>query len=166
LGSFGHNSLEYCAYFSSPWPRVIIHVRVFGNFLSPNIILLHIYNLGSIVFAWSIFSWIMHRNSPFDCTNSVLQVWYKFLLDSWCKICFFSFTSYFITSLLFFPNLDIKSFKDFQTMHFANTYPHFCTSSFKWCIFLNLFIAYWEIPPMLNSLFIFQPTNTEKKKKY
>jgi hypothetical protein len=112
LGSFGHNSLEYYAYLSSPWPCTIIPIRVMGNFPRPNIILLHTHNLGKIVFAWSILSWIMHRNSSFDCIDSILQVWYKFLHDSWCRICFFSFASYFKTSLLLFPNLDIKSFKD------------------------------------------------------
>jgi hypothetical protein len=111
LGSFGHNLLAYCAYLSSLWPCTIILVEM-GNCLSPNIILLHTYNLRSAIFAWSILSWIMQKNSSFNCTNSVLQVWYKFLHDSWCKICFFSFTSYSTASLLFFPNLDIKSLKD------------------------------------------------------
>ncbi len=112
LGSFSHNLLEYCAYLSSPWPCVIIPVRVMGNCPRPNIILLHTYNLGSIVFAQSILSWIMHRNSSFDCIDSILQVWYKFLHDSWCRISFLSFASYFKASLLFFANLDIKSFRD------------------------------------------------------
>jgi hypothetical protein len=112
----------------------------------------------------SILSWIMHRNSSFDHTDFVLQVWYKFLHDSCCRICFLSFVSYFKTFLLFFPNLDIKSFKDSQTMHFANIDPHFCTSTFKWCCFLNLLIGDWKILPMLNSLLIYHPTNTKKQR--
>jgi hypothetical protein len=131
LGSFGHNSLEYCAYFSSSWPCAIILVRVMGNCPSSYIILLHTYNLGSTIFAWSILSWIMYRNASFDCTDFVLQIWYNFLHDSWCKISFLSFASYSKTSLLLFPNLDIKSFKDSQIMHFANIDPHFHTSTFN-----------------------------------
>jgi hypothetical protein len=123
--------------------------------------LLHTCNLESTLFAWSILSWIMHRNSSFDHINFVLQVCYKFLHDSWCKICFLSFASYFRASLLFLPNLDIKSFKDSQTVQFANTNPPFCTLTFKWCFFFNLLIVDWEIPPMLNSLLIYQPTNTK-----
>jgi hypothetical protein len=137
------------------------HALVMGNCPSPNIILLHTYNLRNIVFAWSILSWIMHRNSFFDCIKSILQIWYKFLHDSWCKICFFSFASYFIASLLFFLNLDIKLFRDSQTVHFANTNLHFHTSTFRWCFFFNLFIANLEIPPMFNSFFIYQPINTK-----
>ncbi len=90
---------------------IIILVRVISNFPNLNIILLHTYNLGNAIFAWSILSWIIHRNSSFDCINFVFQVWYKFLHDSWCKVCFLSFASYFKTSLLLFPNLDIKSFR-------------------------------------------------------
>jgi hypothetical protein len=123
-----------------------------GNCPSPSIILLHICNLGSTVFAWSISSWIIHRNSSFDCINFVFQIWYKFLDDYWCKICFFNFTSYFKASLLFFPNLDIKSLRDSQIVHFINTNPRFHTSTFKWCIFLNPLIIDWKIPPMFNSL--------------
>jgi hypothetical protein len=74
LGSFGHNSLKYCAYFSSPWPCVIILIRIIGSCPSLDIILLHTYNLGRAIFAWSILSWIMHRNSSFDCTNFVFQI--------------------------------------------------------------------------------------------
>jgi hypothetical protein len=95
-------------------------MRVMDNFPSP-IILLHICNLGNAIFAWSILSWIMQRNSSFHCIDSILQVWYKFLHDSWCKMCFLIFTSYFKASLLFFCNLDIKFLKDSQIMHFANT---------------------------------------------
>ncbi len=135
-----------------------------GNCPSLDIILLHTCNLGSAIFAWSILSWIMDRNSSFNHTNFILQIWYKFLHDSWCRICFINFTSYFKTSLLFFPNLDIKSFKDSQTMHFTNTNPHFRTSTFKWCLFLNLFVADWKIPPMCNFLLICQPTNIKKQR--
>jgi hypothetical protein len=101
LGSFGHNSLEYCAYLSSPWP--CYHTREGNGQLSKlNIILFHICNLGSAIFAWSILSWIMQRNSSFDRTNFVFQIWYNFLHYSWCKICFFNFVSYYRASLLFF----------------------------------------------------------------
>ncbi len=81
LGSFGHYLLKCYAYFSSPWACAIIPIKVMGNCLNPNIILLHTCNLGCVVFAWSILSWLMHRNSSFNCTNSLLQVWYKFLYD-------------------------------------------------------------------------------------
>jgi len=74
LGSFGHNSLYYFAYLSSPWPCTIILVRVMGNCPRLDIILLHTCNLGSVVFEWSIFAWIMCRNSFFDRTNFVFQV--------------------------------------------------------------------------------------------
>jgi len=84
LGLFGHIPLEYCAYFSSQWPCNIIPIRVMGNCSSLDIILLHTCNLGSVVFAWSILSWIMHKNSSFDSIDSGLQVWYMFLNDSWC----------------------------------------------------------------------------------
>ncbi len=164
LGLFGHNSLNYCAYLSSPWPWTIISMRVMDNFPSPNIVLLHTCNLGSAIFTWSILSWILQRNSSFDRTNSILQVWYKFLHDSWCKICFLIFTSYFKASLLLFPDLDIKFLRDSQLMHFANTDPHFHTSTFKWCLFFNLLITDWEIPLMFNSLLIYQPTNMKTNK--
>ncbi len=130
-----------------------------GQLSKPKYHFLHTYNLGSTVFAWSILSWIMHRNSSFNCINSILQVWYNFLYDFWCKICFLSFASYFRASLLFFPNLDIKSFRYSHIVHFTNTNPHLGTSTFRWCLFFNLLIANWEIPPMFNSLFICQLTN-------
>jgi hypothetical protein len=95
LGLFGHDSLEYYAYFTYPWPCVIVLIRVMGNCPRLNIILLHTYNLGNAVFAWFILSWIMHKNSSFNRIES-LQIWYKFLYDSWCKICFLCFTPYFI----------------------------------------------------------------------
>jgi hypothetical protein len=66
--------------------------------------------------------------------------------------------------LPFFPNLNIKSFMDSQTGHFANTNPYFCTSTFKWCLLLNMFITNWEIALMFNSLFICHPTNTKINK--
>jgi hypothetical protein len=163
LGSFGHNSLEHYAYFSSSWPCTIIPIRVMGNCLSQVIILLHTCNLRSAIFAWSILSWIMHRNSSFNHTNIVLQIWYNFLYDSWCKICFLSFASYFRASLLFFLNLDIKSLRDSQIVHFKNMDPRFHTSTFKWFLFLNLLITNWEIHPMFNSLFIYQPKNIKKR---
>jgi hypothetical protein len=52
LGLFGHISLEYCAYVSSPWPCTIIPVKVISNYPRLDIILLHTYNIGNIVFAW------------------------------------------------------------------------------------------------------------------
>jgi hypothetical protein len=66
--------------------------------------------------------------------------------------------------LLLFPNLDIKFFKDSQTMHFANINPRFCTLTFKWSLFLNLLIPNWKIPLMFNSSLIYHPTNTKKQK--
>jgi hypothetical protein len=137
LGSFGHNSLKYCAYFSSPWPCAIIPVRIMGNYPRLDIILLHICNLGSASFACSILSWIMHRNSSFDPTNSILQIWYKLLHDSWCRIYFLYFASYFKASLLFFPNLDIKSFKDSQIMHFLKHKPPFSHIDIEMVSFLQ-----------------------------
>jgi len=156
LGLFGFNSLEYCAYFSSSCPCVIIPMRVMGNCPSPYIILLQTCNLGSAVFTWSILSWIMHRNSSFDCINSILQAWYKYLYNSWCKICFLSFLSYSIVSLLFLPTFDIKSLTDSQIVHLAKIDLRFCTSTFWWCLFFNLLMANWETPPMFNSLLIYK----------
>jgi hypothetical protein len=66
--------------------------------------------------------------------------------------------------LLLFPDLDIKFLRDSQLMHFANTDPHFHTSTFKWCLFFNLLITDWEIPLMFNSLLIYQPTNMKTNK--
>jgi hypothetical protein len=141
LGSFGHNSLEYCAYISFPCPCAIIPMRVMGNCPSLNIILLQTYNLGNAVFPRSILSWIMHRNSSFNRINFVLQMWYKFLCDSWCKICFFNFPSYLIASLLFLPTFDIKFLRYSQIVHLAKIDPCFCTSIFRWWLFFNLFMA-------------------------
>jgi hypothetical protein len=45
--------------------------------------------------------------------------------------------------LLFFPNSDIKSFRDSQIVLFTNKDPCFRTSTFKWCHLLNLLIANW-----------------------
>ncbi len=141
LGSFGHNSLKYCAYISSLRPCAIILMRVTSNCPNPNIILLQTCNLGSATFAWSILSWIMHRNSSFDRINYVLQMWYKFLHNFWCKICFLNFPSYSISSLLFIPTFDIKSLRDSQIVHLAKTDPCFHTLTFQWCLFLNLFMV-------------------------
>jgi hypothetical protein len=137
----------------------------YGQLSKTNIILLHTYNLGNIFFAWSILSWIMHRNSSFDCIDSVLQVWYKFLHEYWCRICFLSFASYFKTSLQFFSNWISSPSRIHKIVHFANTNPCFHTSTFKWSFFLNLLIVDWKIPPMLNYLLIYQP-KTLKIKKY
>jgi hypothetical protein len=89
LGSLGHNSLKYYAYISSLCPCIIISMKVTSNCPSLKIILLAIWNLGSVVFAWSILSWIMHKNSFLDHTHFNLWVWYKLLHDSWCNMCFF-----------------------------------------------------------------------------
>jgi hypothetical protein len=132
-----HLNIEHLSF---PCPWAIIHVRVIGSCPSPNIILLHIYNLGKAVFVWFILSWIMHRSFSFDQMDFVLHVWYKFLHNSWYKMCFLNFISYSIASLLCFPNLDIKSLKDSQTIHFAKTKPRFHTSMLRWCLFLNLVI--------------------------
>jgi hypothetical protein len=144
---------------SSPCPWTIIHVRIIGNCPSLDIILLHICNLGRVVFTWSILSWTVHMNSSFDWTNFVFHVWYKLIHDYWCRMCFISFISYSISLLLCFPNLNIKSLRDSQTLHFAKTNLHLCTSMLRWCLFLNLLIIDWEIPLMLNSLLICDNTN-------
>ncbi len=154
LGSIGHKSLKYYAYFLFPWPCTIILVRLMGNCLIPKIILLATWNLKSAIFAWSNLSWITHKNSSFDRTNSNFQIWYMFLHESWCKICFINFNSYSFASLLLFPNFNIKSVKDSHTLHFAKIKPLFHTSTLRWCFFLNLPIINWKIPPMFNSLFI------------
>jgi hypothetical protein len=136
------------------------HVHVLtGNCPSPKIILLQIYSLGNAIFARSNLSWIMHRNSSFDHIDYVFHVWYKLSHHSWCKMCFLGFTSYSIASLRCFPNLDIKSLRDSQTMHFVKTNLHFHTSTLKWCLFFNLFVVDWEIPPMFNSLLTCNNTN-------
>ncbi len=124
-----------------------------GLFPSPKIILFFIWNLRSVIFAWSIFSWITHRNSSLDYTNFDLQVWYKLLQDSWCNICFLNFNSYSFASLLFLPNLDIKSFNDSHIVHLANINLLFQTSTLRWCLFSNMFIDNWNILPMFNFLF-------------
>jgi hypothetical protein len=164
LGSFGHNSLEYCAYISFPCPCVIIHVKVMGNCLNPNMILLQTCNLDKAVFSRSILSWIMHRNSSFNRINFIFQMWYTIFHDFWCKICFLSFYSYLITSLLFLPTFDIKSLRDSQIVHLAKIDLPFWTSTFRWFPFLNLFMAYWKIPLMLNSLLICNKTIWKQKK--
>jgi hypothetical protein len=115
--------------------------RVMGNCPSPNIILLQTCNLGNVIFARSILSWIMHRNSSFNHTNSILHMWYKFLHDFWCKICFLSFSSYLIASLLFLPTFDIKFLRDSQIVHLAKTDLRFHTLTFRWYLFFNLFMA-------------------------
>jgi hypothetical protein len=48
LGSFGHNSFKYYAYLSSSCPCIIIPMRVAGNCLNLDFILLQICNLGSV----------------------------------------------------------------------------------------------------------------------
>jgi hypothetical protein len=153
LGSLGHNSMEYWAYLSSPWPWAIIPINVMG---SPQIIFFATYNLRSAIFKWSIFSWITHKNSSLDYIDLNLQIWYKLLHNTWCKICFLSFNSYFLASLLFLANFDIKSFSDLHIIHFAKTKPFFLTSTLRWCLFLNLLIVDYEIPQMFNSLLIYE----------
>jgi hypothetical protein len=99
--------LEYCAYLSSPWPWTIILINVMGKCPSSQIILFATYNLASVVFAWFILSWTIHKNSSLDRTDSNLQVWYQLLHDFWCNRHFFNFTSYSSMSLLFFPILTL-----------------------------------------------------------
>ncbi len=125
-----------------------------GNCPSPQIILFATCNLGSVVFTWSILSWIMHRNSSLECTYLDLQVWYKLLHNSWCKRCFLNFNSYSLTSLLLFPNFDIKSFSDWHIVHFVNIEPLILTWTLRWCLFLNMLIVNYKIPPMFNSLLL------------
>jgi hypothetical protein len=149
---------------SHPHDHVLLNTcKGMGNCPSLDIILLHTYNLGNVVFTWSILSWLMHRNSSINHTDFILQIWW---VSTWflVQICFLIFASYSKPSLLFFPNLDIKSFGYSQIVHSTNTNPYFHTSTLRWCLFLNLFIANWKIPPMFNSLFICQPTNTRTKK--
>jgi hypothetical protein len=78
LGSFGRKLLELYIFFI---PMTIHYHFCKGNEQLPKAKyhLLHTCNLGSQVFPWSILSWIMHKNSSFDHTHYVLQVWYKFL---------------------------------------------------------------------------------------
>jgi hypothetical protein len=125
-----------------------------GNCLSPQIIFFATYNLGSVVFTWSILSWITQKNSSLDHISFDLQIWYKLLHDSWCKRCFLNFCSYSFASLLFLPNFDIKSFSDSHIIHFAKIEPLFLTLTLRWCLFLNLLIADHIILPMFNSLLI------------
>ncbi len=102
-----------------------------GNFPSPYIILFTTCKLEDAIFAWSILSWITYKNSSFDHIDSDLQVWFKLLHDYWCKRCFFNFSSYSFASLLFFPNLNIKSLKDSHVIHFAKVGPLFHTLGCK-----------------------------------
>ncbi len=65
LGSFSHNSLEYCICMTMRY-----HTNEGNGQLSkPKNHFVFIWNLGSAVFAWSILSWITHRNSSLDRTN-------------------------------------------------------------------------------------------------
>jgi len=91
-------------------------------------------------------------NASLDLTDLHLQLWYNLLHDSCYKRCFLNFISYFLISLLFLPNFDIKSFSDSHKEHFAKIEPFFITSTLKWCLFFNLLIAKCEIFPMFNSL--------------
>jgi len=164
LGSFGHNSIEYYAYISSPWPCVIIRVRVISNCPSPDIILLHTCNLGSAIFAWSILSWIIHKNSSFDRIDFVFQVRYKILHDFWCRICFLALFHTLKPHYYSFP-IWISSPSGIHKQCILQTQtPTFALFTFRWCLFFNLFIVDWKIPPMFNSLFICQPKNTKTKK--
>jgi hypothetical protein len=126
--------------------------RKFSNTQNHFVGLLEPWEFRSIL-SWITYNWEFIFKSH---TNSDLQIWYKLMYDSWCKMCFFNFNSYFFTSLLFFSNFDIKSFKDSHTIHFAKTDTFFHTSILKRCFFFNLFIVDWKIPPMLNSLLIYK----------
>jgi hypothetical protein len=65
---------------------------------------------------------------------------------------FFQLYFIFFCIIIIFLNLDIKSFKDWHTIHFAKPNLLFPTFTLKWCFFLNLFIKIWKIPPMVNLL--------------
>jgi hypothetical protein len=49
----------------------------------------------------------------------------------------FQFQFMLIPTSIFFPTLDIKSFKNLHTMHFAKVEPLFRTSTLKWYSLLN-----------------------------
>jgi hypothetical protein len=100
-----------------------------GNWPNLQIILLVIWSLGNAIFAWSILLWITYRIESLEGTNSNLQIWYKFLHYSWCKLYFFNFSSYSFALLFVFLNLEIKSFRDSHIIHFAKT--NLCFKSFN-----------------------------------
>ncbi len=147
MGSLSHNLLEYYAYLSSPWPYAIIPVKVTSNCPTPKIILLATWNFGSVVFTWSILSWITHK----FWSLSMVQAFAWFLMQN---VLFSTLVHILLHHYYFFPNFNIKSLKDSHTIHFTKTYPLFCRFVLKWCLFLNLFIVDWEIPSMFNFLLI------------
>jgi hypothetical protein len=76
-----------------------------------------------------------------------------------------TFVGLLMQSMLFLPNLDIKSFNDSHIIHLANIDLLFCTSTLRWCLFLNLLIVDWEIPPMFKSLLIYMHIIMKLKKQ-
>jgi len=83
-------------------------------------------------------------------------------------LCFFNLISCSFTLRLFFPTLDIKSFKDSQKIHLAKIDPLIQTSTFRCFFFLNQFIADYEILPICNSLLIYknlEETNYKNEKQ-
>ncbi len=128
-----------------------------GNYPSPQIILFTTYNFGSVVFTQSILLWIMHNLKfifgPHKLKPlSMVQASRQLLMQE----VFLQLQFIFFPSLLFLPNFDLNSFSDSHTIHFAKIEPLFLTSTFRWCLFLNLLITDCEIPPMLNSLLIYR----------
>jgi hypothetical protein len=70
------------------------------------------------------------------------------------KCVFFKLQFILLCITIFFLDFNIKSLRDSHIIHFAKIERFFITSTLKWCIFLNLLIIDWEIPPMFNSLII------------
>lgn len=64
----------------------------------------------------------------------------------------------FLTPILFFPTLDIKSFYYSQILLFAKSKPLFLTSTFKWFLFFFWLIVSCNI---LNSTLIYMETRTK-----
>jgi len=62
---------------SSPCPWTIIPVNVTNNCTNPNTILFFTWNWSKAVLEWFILSWIKHKKSSLECTNSTLHVWYR-----------------------------------------------------------------------------------------
>ncbi len=68
------------------------------------------------------------------------------------NVMFFKFNLMFLHTSVSFLALDIKFFKDSQTIHSTKTYPLFHTSMFKCFFFSNWFIADFKIFPTCNFL--------------
>jgi hypothetical protein len=72
LRSLGQSSLEYWMKVLSPCLWVIILINVISNCPNLNTILFFISNQSKVVFKWSILSWITHKESSLNCTDSTL----------------------------------------------------------------------------------------------